>query len=339
MSNILFYSSLALESGALQIACFHPGSLDTRLLQSRMQVWMDSPNAGLLPWLDQRAEVLSRPFASRPWAKSLLLVVFLPVPQSDNPLFQLPKAVPGRPATRLAAYALNEDYHRTGRRILDRIVQLLDLSSGEFEADVDAGPLMEKSLAVAMGLGCYGFNTLLRTAKWGTQVHLGYLFSARPLPLKIDQPEIGLACAECRRCLQNCPNQALSPAEGLQLRRCRSFLAGEKKGPLTWQEQQLLGGTLAGCSLCSGCCPGTTALPGQDYDIDAEALCRTPAARLEQQIKGTALQHIGVTRLKRNAMAALGTQLPPHNRKTMQQILLHCSSSECIRKTLAVWPL
>ncbi len=338
VSNTHFYSELVRESGALQIACLNADLLDIELLQSRMQAWMEGLNAGLLSWLDQRAEVLSHPFQSRPWAKSLLMIVFLPVRDPDNPLYQLPKAVSGRPAARLASYALEEDYHRTGQRIFDQIVRHLDLSAGEYEAGVDAGPLLEKSLAVAAGLGSYGFNTLLRTAEWGTQVHLGYLFSARPLPVKIDQPEIRPACADCRLCLQNCPNQALSPTTGLQLQLCRSFLAGEKKGPLTWQEQQLLGGALAGCSRCSQCCPETPLFPVQDYDIDAEEFCRIPASLLERQIQGTVLQHIGVTRLKRNAVAALGTQLPPAQRRVMQQILLNFSNSESIRKTLAAWP-
>mgnify|MGYP000849809148 CR=1 FL=1 len=337
MPDTHFYSELTRQSGAFQIACLTPEFLDTGVLHRQMQSWMGGSNVGMLPWLDRRIEVLCDPFASRPWAKSLFLIAFLPVLIPDNPLLQLPKAIPGRPAARLAAYALNEDYHRTGQRILDKIIRALDLSAGEFEAGVDTGPLLEKRLAVEAGLGCYGFNTLLRTAEWGTQLHLGYLFSARQLPAKVDQPEIRPSCAECRLCLQNCPNQALSSANGLQLSRCRSFLANEKKGALTWAEQQLLGGALAGCSLCSRCCPGTSALPGQDYDVDAEEFFRMPAASLERLIKGTVLQHIGVTRLKRNAVAALGTQLPPDRRRAMQQSLLKCSNSEIIRKTLESW--
>lgn len=336
--NTHFYSELARQSGAFQIACLNGELLDTGLLQSRIQAWISGPNAGLLSWLDRRAEVLSHPFDSRPWAKSLLLVVFVPVPDPDNPLFQLPKAVSGRPAARLAAYTLNEDYHRTGLRILDRIIQYLDLSAVELEAGVDAGALLEKSMAVAAGLGCYGYNTLLRTAEWGTQVHLGYLFSARPLPVKIHPSEIHPDCADCRLCLQSCPNQALSSTAGLQLQLCRSFLASEKKGALTWREQQLLGGALAGCSLCSRCCPGTTLLPGEDFSIDAEEFCKMPAFLLERLMKGTVLQHIGVTRLKRNAVAALGTQLPHAQRSAMQQSLLNCSNSENVRKTLYNWP-
>lgn len=337
--NPHFYSELTRESGALQIACLAPESLDAGLLRGQMQTWMSGSNAGMLPWLDRRVEVLSHPFASRPWAKSLLLIVFVPVFDPDIPLLQLPKAVEGRPATRLAAYTLNEDYHQTGQRILDKIIQSLGLSTGEFEAGVDTGALLEKRLAVAAGLGCYGFNTLLRTAEWGTQLHLGYLFTARQLPVKIDRAEIRPSCADCRLCLRNCPNQALSPISGLQLQLCRSFLASEKKGALTWPEQQLLGGALAGCSLCSHCCPGTNVLPGQDYDIDAEAFCRMPASQLERLIKGTALQHVGVTRLKRNAVAALGTQLFPTQRRAMQQSLMQCSNSESIRNTLTEWPI
>jgi len=193
-------------------------------------------------------------------------------------------------------------------------------------------------LAARAGLGIYGFNSLLRTAQWGTQAHLGYLFCARQLPAQIYQPKMSPACADCQRCWQNCPNQALSPKDGLQIKLCRSFLANEKKGPLTWKEQQLLGGALAGCSLCSTCCPGANSLPGRDLDIDAEELCKVPSAWLKQKIKGTVLEHIGVSRLKRNAAAALGTQLEPIQRGAMQEELLRKQSSEAVKRTIEAWP-
>jgi epoxyqueuosine reductase QueG len=338
IENPDFYDKLSADCGSLQIACLHPGSVDNDFLAQRLRVWLGGANVGLLPWLDQRAEILRSPFASRPWAKSLLLITFLPVPEPDSPLLQLPRARPGHPAARLAAYTLNEDYHRGGRRILAEISSRLALPEGSFEAAVDSGPLLEKSLAARAGLGVYGLNTLLRTAQWGSQAHLGYLFCARQLPAQIYQPEICPSCDDCQRCRQNCPNQALSPETGLQLKLCRSFLAGEKKGPLSWEEQQLLGGALAGCSSCSTCCPGTNSLPGRDLDIDAEALCQLSSAWLKQRIKGTVLEHIGVSRLKRNAAAALGTKLKPAQRRTMKEKLLQKQNSESLRKTIEAWP-
>ncbi|MFA6930902.1 MAG: 4Fe-4S double cluster binding domain-containing protein [Lentisphaeria bacterium] len=334
-----FYSSLSQQCGALQTACLSPELVEEEELHRRLQAWFDMGHAGLLPFMDRRAELLGHPFGKRKWAQSLLLISFLPQPDLSSSLLQLPESRVGRPSGCLAAYVLNEDYHLTGRGILRRIVQMLGLSEGEYEIGVDAGPLLEKSLAVAAGLGCYGFNTLLRTESWGTQVHLGYLFSAKSLPPQRYQPLMSPACLECQLCLKSCPNQALSVTDGLRLRFCRSWLAGEKKGSLSWQEQKLLGAALAGCSICSCCCPGTAGFSVHDRGIDVEALCQIPTGQLERILHGTVLQHIGPVRLKRNAVAALGTQLSAVQRKKMQQQLLPCCNSESIRQTLMAWPL
>lgn len=339
IGNRDFYSNLSQQCGALQIACLSPDLLDEEALQRRLQAWFDLGHAGLLPFMDHRAELLGAPFGKRKWAQSLLLISFLPQPDPSSPLLQLPESREGRPSGCLAAYVLNEDYHLTGRAILRRIVEILNLSEGEYEIGVDAGPLLEKSLGAVAGLGCYGFNTLLRTESWGTQVHLGYLFSAKSLPLQMYQPSISPACSECQLCLKSCPNQALSVSKGLQLRLCRSWLANEKKGALSWPEQKLLGAALAGCSICSGCCPGANRISVRDREIDVEALCQMPTGQLERILHRTILQHIGPIRLKRNAVAALGTQLSATQRKKMQKQLLQCSSSESIQQTLAAWPL
>ena len=300
-----------------------------------MQAYLSSEQGSALPYLQRQSKILQSPFSDRPWARSLLLISFQAKKQAELPFSALPAAREGHPKASLAAYILNEDYHRSGVRILQKIAALLCLD--EYEFGVDSSPLLEKALAQQAGLGQYGYNSLLRCNGFGTRLHLGFLFSAKALPIQRYVAEMKPDCADCRLCIQNCPNSALSDSGILQIRRCRSYLANEKKGALSWQEQIWLGGSLAGCSLCSYCCPDDQSPRPADLLLDPEELCLMPSAELKALIQGSILQHLGVSRLKRNAAAALAIQLPAQEAEAMQQKLLSSNQSPALRQTIAAW--
>lgn len=332
-----FYKNLSQACGALQIACLRSEHIEPERLQVDFRNWLEQGNAALLPYLEKRFEQLSDPFGSRPWAKSLLILSFLPVTQKNSPLYSLPAQRAGHPCVSLAGYLLNEDYHISGRNILQKLVASLSLSEGSYEFGVDSSPLFEKYFASLAGLGNYGFNNLIRNDYAGSLFHLAYLFTAEELPICLYDTKSSLACEDCLLCVENCPTKALK-VSGLDISLCRSWLANEKRGFLSWSEQQLLSGTLASCSLCSVFCPAQNNSFTDDLRVDAENLALMSSSKLSRIIKGTALDYIGAVRLKRNAVATLGVQLALEERLQMKKKILSVNNSEAILRTVEQWP-
>jgi ferredoxin len=108
------------------------------------------------------------------------------------------------------------DYHKV---LLKRIKALEARlrEFGEFEARgyVDTGPVVERALATAAGLGWTGKNTCLIHPKLGSFGFLAVLLTS----LEIEEDEAHAApltvpdrCGSCTRCLEACPTGALDCA-------------------------------------------------------------------------------------------------------------------------------
>ncbi|MDD4537609.1 MAG: DUF1730 domain-containing protein [Lentisphaeria bacterium] len=355
-----FYRDLAARCGANQIACLKAESCSMAPLKQRLDAWRQADNNGALPYLDSCSAILTDPFTARPWARSLLVLSFSPQPDPASPLLQLPPARPGCPAATIARYALCVDYHRHGQSILDLLRHTIagnNSPDAQFDACVDSKPVMEKELALMAGLGVRGRNGLLRTPGQSCQAHLAVLFTSSDLPQHLLVPPTSLHCGDCHACVTNCPTHAIGKDGILAVRKCRSWLANEKRGPLSWPEQLALGPTLFACSTCTSCCPddinatnasasagaGNTydacrpAAPQGDYAVDAEELLRLPSAELSRLIAGTALDHAGATQLKRNAAAAFAVQSSPEQRRARQAELATLSNSPTVTQTIANW--
>lgn len=330
---------LAAVPGVWRVAGLPADAVAENVLERLLATWLATGQGELLPYLRDRQELLSRPCRNRPQAGQLFLFSFLPQADPHAPLLALPPARPGESAAVLAGYFLNEDYHRTGTRIVAQMATILAAAGDDvIDAGVDSSPLLEKALAAQAGLGVCAPNTLLFDAQHGCQLHLGFLFSARRYGHVVaGAADMAAGCGQCGACVRGCPGQALAGGR-LQIARCRSWLAGSKSGPLSWAEQTALGGVLAGCSHCTTACPDVRRIVPADLRLDAEALLRLPSAAWRRILAGTALAHVGVTRLKRNAAAALGVSWSSARRRQEGERLWAGCRSPVVRQTLAAWP-
>ncbi len=322
------------EAGALKWAVLRPEEVSPEDVRRHYEHWLKRGNEGALSYIDERLAMLIDPFGARPWAKSLLLIVFRPGKVSDSPLLRLPPPTENGVVGRIAGYALREDYHLAGRRILERIREELSrLGAQQSELCVDSSPVPEKYLAKVAGLGAGAPNSMVRVSDFGCRVYLGVLFVDLELPSLHGKTEFAVECASCLKCRLACPNHAMTEDGTLIVRACRSWMAGEWHGPLTWAQQNALGGNLFGCSICSSCCP-EDALGDEDLHVDCLKMLKMPTGELRRLIAGTPLQHVGTTLLKRNAAAAVGVQC---GTPELQKELLDICNSPVVAETICEW--
>ena len=139
-----------------------------------------------------RAEVATDPRRHAPGARSVVVVAapdtgrgraaWDPAPDAlSRALAPVLAGEPGRPAGRIARYALGTDYHMALRRKLEALaadLRAAGLPAGEV-AYVDDRPLAERALAARAGMGWIGKNTNLMThQRSGSWVFLGAILSS-----------------------------------------------------------------------------------------------------------------------------------------------------------------
>ena len=166
----------------------------------------------------------------------------------------LPYYFPPQEGQNLARFAALPDYHRYFGDILAEIGEELKIAYPTlfFKAFTDNSPVDEQKAALRSGLAVKGKNNLCITEK-GSFVFLGeivtdgdFLCAARPVERK---------CGTCRKCIDACPNGALSE-QGFDYTRCLAYIT-QKKGELSEEEATALKNNRMawGCDRCSEVCP------------------------------------------------------------------------------------
>lgn len=162
---------------------------------------------------------------------------------------------PAEPAGRIAQYARGDDYHQVLRRMLgDLDGRLRQAIAVPFEsrAYVDTGPVLERQLAAAAGLGWIGKNTLVLNQRLGSLLVLGELVTT--LDLEPDQP-VEDHCGSCTRCLEACPTNAFPGPYRMDATRCVSYLTIEHRGAIPATLEKAIGDWIFGCDVCQEVCP------------------------------------------------------------------------------------
>jgi epoxyqueuosine reductase len=154
----------------------------------------------------------------------------------------------------IAYYAYGKDYHRV---VKDKLLQLLAciktfVPNVEGRAFCDTAPLLERYWAVQAGLGFIGRNRQLIIPGKGSYFFLGVL--AVDVELQAQAHAIPSTCGNCKRCLIACPTGALT-LDGIDCRRCLSYLTIEHRGPIPEDMAQKLGRRIYGCDTCQQVCP------------------------------------------------------------------------------------
>ncbi len=209
------------------------------------------------------------------------------------------------------------DYHKVLKKRLEALEERLHGQQGHFEARgfVDTGPVVERALATAAGLGWTGKNTCLIHPKLGSYGFLAVLLTS--LPVEQEVPAILAAdrCGTCRRCIEACPTSALTPYR-MDATRCISYLTIENKGAIDQELMPGMGRQVFGCDICQEVCPWNSKAPiAADPDLapreelvnpSLEWLASLSEAEFESNFNGSPVRRAGFLGLRRNIAIAMG---------------------------------
>ncbi len=156
-------------------------------------------------------------------------------------------------APRLSSYAYGRDYHKVLRKRLKPLMTFITAQFGDvaMRAFVDSGPVMEKAWAQRSGLGWQGKHTNIIRQGVGSWFFLCEIIL--DLELAPDPPATD-HCGTCRRCVDACPTDAITPY-GVDGSRCISYLTIELKEAIPEEFAGRMEGWAFGCDICQQVCP------------------------------------------------------------------------------------
>ena len=329
---------------------------------ARFAEWVGAGRAGTMGYLERRdaggALVRGRVAVPFPWARSAV-VCFASYDGGGPRSTEAAEAGAGW----IARYAWTSrvdakgerrasDYHKVllkRLRALEAGLRELALreAAGEFEARayVDTGPVVERALATAAGLGWTGKNTCLIHEKLGSFGFLGVLLTSlaaveeeagpdrgglRDLLSQVEESGPGAPstrarpgaltvpdrCGSCRRCLEACPTGALVAPYEMDARKCISYLTIEHQGAIEPELMAGMGRQVFGCDICQDVCPwNRKAVIGRDAELEARGELVNPAlewlagldeGEWERRFNGSPVRRAGFIGLRRNVAIAMG---------------------------------
>ncbi len=333
--------ALALAAGFTEAGLVGIPYADEERDAERFTGWVRAGRAGTMRYLERKTEkgqlLRERVAVPFPWARSAL-VCFASY-QSDAPLSTEASDPRSGRSGWIARYAWTSrvlpsrvdangvrrpsDYHKVLLKRLRVVETRLHDHFGAFEsrAYVDTGPVVERALAVAAGIGWTGKNTCLIHRQLGSFGFLAVLLTSLPVD---ESQKLSISadhCGSCTRCLEACPTAALVAPYQMDATRCISYLTIEHKGPIAEKLAEKMGRQVFGCDICQDVCPWNRKAP---IAVDAELEPRTelvnPALEwlgsldersFDREFNGSPVRRAGFLGLKRNVAIAMGNSGQP----------------------------
>lgn len=262
--------------------------------------WLESGHAGTMAYLGRRAEERLDPHRVLPGVSSVVCVA----------LNYYQGAEADHSWEAVARYAWGRDYHDVMGPRLEQIAACLEEAGARCRAYVDTGPVLERDLAAAAGLGWIGKNTMLLHPALGSWFFVGIVLTTAELEHDGRLPD---RCGSCRACLDACPTEAFVAPYVLDARRCISYLTIEHRGEIDPALRDRLGRWQFGCDACQDVCPWNRKAPVTreaafspfDRYPGAAAVAEMSDEEFRRRFAGTALLRPKATGMRRNAALAL----------------------------------
>lgn len=297
--GVAMRAHLEAEAKALGFHAFGVAPVPVDLRKDYYLKWIADGQHGSMGWMENNNDRRLNPANILPEARSIL-VVAINYYQPD----------PDR-GYRVAKYALGDDYHNLIFKRLKKLCRIMrDAYGASQKPYVDTGPLLEKPVAAAAGLGWQGKSTILVEPKQGTWSFLGNIVTTLDLP--VDSPGKD-RCGRCTRCIDVCPTRAITAPYQLDARRCISYLTIEHDGSIPVEFREAIGDRLYGCDACLDVCPWNKwAVPTQEAKFAARELpslgemLAWNEALFAERMQGSPMRRLKLHRFKRNICVVLG---------------------------------
>ncbi len=171
---------------------------------------------------------------------------------------------------RVARYAWRDHYDDL-RQMLDVVAELLRAEGWTARVHLDDNNLVDRNVAYRAGIGWYGKNANLLLPGEGSWFVLGSVLTDAPLE-PAERP-LDDGCGPCRRCLDDCPTDAIVAPGVVDARRCLAWIV-QGPGPIPREFREAMGDRLYGCDDCQEVCPPNRGLdhstPAPSAEDDSE---------------------------------------------------------------------
>ena len=277
----------------------------------RLEQWLRQGKQGSMGYMERNFDMRLDPTLLVPGAKSVISLAY----NYFTPPKQLDPEAP-----KLSTYAYGRDYHKVVKQRLKPLVEHITEQFGQvaFRTFVDSAPVLEKAWAERAGVGWRGKNTNViikptpNTATPNTSTTGGSYFFLCEVILDLDlEPDAPATdhCGTCRRCIDACPTEAITPY-GVDGSRCISHLTIELKEAIPAEFSGKMDGWAFGCDICQQVCPWNRfSTPHREPEflpkaelmgLSADEWHGMTEVVFERLFEGSAVKRTKYTGLKRN---------------------------------------
>ena len=307
--------NLRAEALSLGFDVFGVAPIDADVQADYFKKWIADGMHGEMEWMAKDTERRTEVTRVLPEARSIIVVGLNYYQPQPNPNYQIAK------------YALGQDYHNIITKKLRKLCTVMRSLGGAQKPYVDTGPVLEKPLAVAAGLGWQGKSTIVLQPEFGTWLFLGIIITT--LELESSSPAIN-RCGSCTKCITACPTSAIIAPYKLDARKCLAYLTIEHKGPIPVEYRKPLGNRIFGCDDCLDVCPWNkwaketkeNKFKARSQPILKETLSWSEEDFLNQ-FKGTPVKRLGLLRWWRNALTVMGNTGTPGDLEAIGRLVNH----------------
>lgn len=260
---------------------------------------------------------------------------------------QMPEQ-PEKLSARVARYVWS-DYYAQLRESLRQIAKQLESDGFRAVVLADDNSIVDREVAYQAGLGWFGKNSNLLIAGAGSYFVLGCVVTNAPLVVADKPVEDG--CGSCRRCLDNCPTQAIIAPGVIDANKCLAWLL-QKPGVFDRDFRVALGDRLYGCDDCQEVCPPTVRFEKRTSVIADEPVKHDDRANAWVSVQKilladdeSLLKEFGAWYianrdpkwLRRNALVILGNIGDADDKLVVELLQKYCNHGDAILRSHAVW--
>ena len=260
---------------------------------------------------------------------------------------QMPEQ-PEKLSARVARYVWS-DYYAQLRESLRQIAKQLESDGFRAVVLADDNSIVDREVAYQAGLGWFGKNSNLLIAGAGSYFVLGCVVTNAPLVVADKPVEDG--CGSCRRCLDNCPTQAIIAPGVIDANKCLAWLL-QKPGVFDRDFRVALGDRLYGCDDCQEVCPPTVRFEKRTNVIADEPVKHDDRSNAWVSVQKilladdeSLLKEFGAWYianrdpkwLRRNALVILGNIGDADDKLVVELLQKYCNHGDAILRSHAVW--